>query len=77
MGCTLVKLPDGGSAFVCGGKRKQDHVCDTDVKIMELSDGRRMKETDENIEKYKKKIVAGGLACSVCGYSTLDEICFT
>lgn len=72
MGCELVKMPGGGSAFVCGGKK--DHVCDWKLDVIVLLDtGRELKGTEKNWEKYKH-MAYGSSKCSICGALAIDNV---
>jgi hypothetical protein len=56
---------------ICGGK---GHECDSNgPSVIVLDDNTEIPDTEENHEKYKKRIRGGSVTCSRCGKSALSQ----
>lgn len=71
MGCKIIQIDETTTAIVCGGPA--DHVHNEDGRVLLLSGGEQVEDTDENEKKYADKIVGGSVCCTICGHAAIDD----
>ena len=69
-GCRRFKIGEA-TGFICGGTSK--HICDSNLSLLLLENGKRIMDTPDNREKHDGFIVGGSVACSICGRAAIDN----
>lgn len=72
MACKIIEIDKEITAIVCGDP--SDHECNEDGRILLLSNGERIKDTENNRKKYFHETIGGSVCCTICGHAAIDDV---